>query len=106
MMFRRGLKKKSELRSRPEVSRAVGNAVEALEGRVLLAGSGLAGAYFNNATLSGSALATRVDKTVNFNWSGSPGVSGIGADNFSVRWTGQVLPRYTGAYTFLTNSDD
>jgi hypothetical protein len=86
--------------------RAAEGAVEALEGRMMLAGSGLAGAYFNNTGLSGTAVATRIDKTVNFNWSGSPGVSGIGADNFSVRWTGQVNPRYTGAYTFLTNSDD
>ncbi|HEY7117849.1 MAG TPA: PA14 domain-containing protein [Tepidisphaeraceae bacterium] len=73
---------------------------------MLLASSGLAGAYFNNVNLSGSAVATRIDKTVNFNWGGTPGVSGIGADNFSVRWTGQVNPRYTGLYTFLTNSDD
>ena len=72
----------------------------------MLAGSGLAGAYFNNANLSGSPVATRIDKTVNFAWSGSPGVSGVGADNFSVRWTGQVSPKYTGLYTFLTRSDD
>src|SRR5690348_8381210 len=105
MLFRRR-SIASSLRPRPDITRAANSALEGLEGRVLLAGSGLAGAYFNNANLSGSPVATRIDKTVNFAWSGSPGVSGIGADNFSVRWTWQVNPRYTGAYTFLTNSDD
>lgn len=104
MMFRRGMKK--SVRSESVMRAAATGAVEVLEGRVLLAGSGLAGAYFNNANLSGTAAGTRIDKTVNFVWSGTPGVSGVGADNFSVRWTGQVNPRYTGAYTFLTNSDD
>jgi hypothetical protein len=79
---------------------------EMLEHRVLLAGTGLAGAYFNNINLTGTAAATRIDKTVDFAWSGAPGVGGLGADNFSVRWSGQVLPKYTGTYTFITRSDD
>jgi hypothetical protein len=43
---------------------------------------------------------------VNFTWgTGSPaGV--VKPDNFSVRWTGQVLAPVTGSYTFVTVSDD
>nr|WP_243861062.1 PA14 domain-containing protein [Cellulomonas uda] len=36
---------------------------------------------------------------------GAP-VSGIGADTFSVRWSGSVVPRYSQTYTFATTSDD
>src|SRR5258706_1567216 len=88
------------------VERACRFAVEGLEDPVLLSSTGLAGAYFNNPTLTGNPVATRIDKTVNFVWSGSPGVTGVGADNFSVRWTGQVKPLYTGLYYFTTRSDD
>ena len=43
---------------------------------------------------------------VNFDWgTGSPDPS-IGADTFSVRWTGQVQPQYSETYTFYTTSDD
>src|SRR5689334_2850709 len=79
--------------------------VEELEQRVLLASNGLAGVYYNNTGLTGSPVAARVDPTVNFIWSGSP-ASGVNADNFSVRWSGQLLPRYSGAYSFITTSDD
>jgi titin len=49
---------------------------------------------------------TEVDPTINFNWGGnSPGGS-LGAQNFAVRWTGQVLAKYSETYTFTTNSDD
>src|SRR5436305_10704745 len=79
--------------------------IEGLENRLLLAGNGLAGVYYNSADLSGSPVAARVDPTVNFIWSGSPAAK-VNADNFSVRWSGQVVSRYSGLYTFLTSSDD
>jgi len=48
----------------------------------------------------------RVDATIAFQWgSGSPDPS-IGADTFTVRWTGQVEPQYSETYTFYTNTDD
>lgn len=69
-------------------------------------GTGLKGEYFNNMTLSGSPVLTRTDATVNFNWgTGNPG-SPINNDNFSVRWSGQLLPLYSENYTFTTRSDD
>jgi mono/diheme cytochrome c family protein len=67
--------------------------------------SGLVGSYFNNATLTGMPVLTRVE-AVNFNWgSGSPG-AGVNADNFSVRWTGKLAPGSSGSYRFQTYADD
>ncbi len=69
-------------------------------------GMGLKGEYYDNMDLTNLKLA-RIDPTVNFNWgSGSPDSSSIAADTFSVRWTGQVQPRYTETYTFYTSTDD
>jgi len=68
---------------------------------------GLVGNYFNNMTLSGSPAGTRVDTSVNFDWgTGTTGVAGVGADNFSVRWTGSLRAPSTGSYQFQTQSDD
>lgn len=68
-------------------------------------GTGLYGEYFDNKNLSNRKL-TRTDGTVNFNWgSGSPDAL-IGADTFSVRWTGWVHAPSSGSYTFYTTSDD
>lgn len=68
---------------------------------------GLSGDFFNNTTLTNPVTATRIDNSVNFNWgAGSPGVAGIGTDNFSVRWTGSLRAPATGAYKFQTVSDD
>ncbi len=68
------------------------------------AGAGWAGAYFANTSLSGAPIG-RLDPTINFSWgSGSP-TTGIGSDNFSVRWTGQLTPAKTGTYTFYTQAD-
>jgi uncharacterized protein YkwD len=68
-------------------------------------GTGLAAAYYNNRTLSGTPL-NRTDATVNFNWGTAAPLAGVGSDNFSVRWTGYVQPRYSESYTFYTTSDD
>ncbi|MEJ7654994.1 MAG: PA14 domain-containing protein, partial [Chloroflexia bacterium] len=50
---------------------------------------GLGGQYYDNQDLT-TLKVTRTDPVVNFNWgTGSPDPT-IGADSFSVRWTGQV----------------
>jgi hypothetical protein len=68
-------------------------------------GSGLTGDYFSGTTLTTKVL-TRTDATVDFQWNtAAPGV-GVPADNYSVRWTGQVSPRFSGSTTFYTSSDD
>lgn len=68
-------------------------------------GTGLRGEYFNSANLSGTSV-QRLDGTVNFDWASGRPMTGIAADNFSVRWTGQVLAPLAGSYQFQTVSDD
>ena len=68
-------------------------------------GTGLLGQYYNGLNFDSLQL-TRIDPTVDFDWSfGSPGGS-IETDRFSVRWTGKVQPKYSEAYTFYIRSDD
>ena len=48
----------------------------------------------------------RLDPVVNFNWvAGSPDPS-VNADNFAVRWTGEIEAPASGPYTFYTQTDD
>jgi hypothetical protein len=68
-------------------------------------GRGLTGEYYDNADFTALAL-VRTDGPVDFDWgTGSPDPS-IGADTFSVRWTGQVQALYGETTTFYTVSDD
>lgn len=68
-------------------------------------GTGLRGEYFYRNNLSGT-LFTRTDATVNFDWgSGSPSFL-LRRDDFSIRWTGVVQPRFSGNYTFYGTSSD
>ena len=68
-------------------------------------GTGLSGSYFDNANFTGASV-TRIDPSIDFSWgSGSP-AAGVGADTFSVRWTGQIEAPHSGTYTFYTQSDE
>jgi hypothetical protein len=70
--------------------------------------NGLTAQYYNdpgNGTHFATLVLTRIDSTINFNWSGSP-ASGVKSDNFSVRWTGRVEAPVSGTYRFSTVSDD
>lgn len=74
-------------------------------------GTGLAATFYTSSyDLTGPSVNT-LDSTVNFNTSlgGTTtvwGVPNVNADNFSVRWTGQVKAPVDGNYTFTTISDD
>ena len=68
-------------------------------------GDGLKAEYFNNQNFTDLQL-TRTDTTVDFNWGDGAPDPTIGADTFSVRWTGQIEPRYSETYTFQTTTDD
>jgi chitodextrinase/lysophospholipase L1-like esterase len=72
--------------------------IEPLEPRALLAGSGLAGAYFDRPDLS-VTKAARIDSRVNFDFNAEP-VPGVGND-FSARWVGRVEPRFSEQYRFI-----
>ncbi len=66
---------------------------------------GLQAVYYDNENFTGPQV-TRVDTTLNFNWQDGSPVAGIGADTFSVRWTGSITPKYSELYTFVANADD
>lgn len=70
--------------------------------------NGIKGEYFANNALTGTPAQTRIDNNVNFNWgSGSPfpGTT-FPVDNFSVRWTGKIIPRHSQTYRFYLNVYD
>jgi RHS repeat-associated protein len=68
--------------------------------------SGLRGEYFDNQDLTGHKL-TKFDSQVDFAWSdGQSPDPTIGADSFSVRWSGKVRAVKTGTHEFYTYSDD
>jgi hypothetical protein len=68
-------------------------------------GIGLRADYYDNIDFTGARL-RRLDPVISFDWgSGAPDPS-MGADQFSVRWIGQVQPRFSETYTFYTLSDD
>jgi parallel beta-helix repeat protein len=67
--------------------------------------NGLNAVYYDNIDFSGSTV-TRTDPTIDFSWENNPPAAGIGNDYYSVRWTGQIEPRYSENYTFSTVSDD
>ncbi len=70
------------------------------------AGTGLTGDYYTATNFTGTKT-SRVDATVDFDWgASSPGFGGLGTNNFSIRWSGQVEPRYDGLYTFYVTADD
>ncbi|PYU13500.1 MAG: beta-glucosidase [Acidobacteria bacterium] len=67
--------------------------------------SGLNAEYFANINLSGDAALKRVDPIVSFEWNNvSPG-PGLPAQNFSVRWTGKLVPPVDGDYRLGMDTD-
>ena len=70
-------------------------------------GTGLAGAYYANQTLSfnGTPILRRVDPALNFNWTAGGPDPSVGATNYTVRWTGTVQPQYSETYTFSVTAD-
>ena len=76
-----------------------------LVGQPPSSGDGFLATYFDDMDLTGPSL-TRVDPTINFDWGGGSPDPAIGPDQFSVRWTGKLMPRFAENYTFYTASDD
>jgi glucose/arabinose dehydrogenase len=74
-------------------------------------GDGLLGNYRNAKNPQGDGFSSpviilRIDPQINFDWGGGSPGAGIGNDNFTVRWEGEVLPQFTERYTFYTTIDD
>ena len=67
---------------------------------------GLKAEYFDNIDLKGAPVVTRVDKQVDFDFSGVAPAPGLGSQNFSVRWTGSITPSQSGSYSIGFTGDD
>ncbi len=59
---------------------------------------GLKSEYFNNGTLSGQPLFVSTDSLIDKNWSDKAPRNDMDDDNFSVRWTGELVPDKTAVY--------
>ncbi len=54
--------------------------------------NGLQAEYYNNMKLEGKPAVSRIDKQLDFDWPWSP-AEGVNDDQFSVRWTGYLIPQ-------------
>jgi beta-glucosidase len=83
-----------------------------------MAQAGLKGEYFRGRDFTGQPVMTRVDSRVAFRWDrGSPTDDlvaqgelapdrALPADNFCIRWTGQLTPPTSGRYELSVGADD
>ena len=69
------------------------------------AGTGLKAEYFDNPEPSGVPVLTRNDPLIDFDSGESPMPSANGK-RLSVRWTGQLVPAYSGKYELGVQADD
>lgn len=70
-------------------------------------GTGLFARYYNTKNLSDLKSAQVDTNPIKYDWGQlAPPGSGVGVDNFSIRWTGLVQAQRTDNYTFHTLTDD
>jgi hypothetical protein len=69
------------------------------------AGSGVKGEYYKDMELKTLVL-TRTDPGINMNWGAAAPDPKVPAENFSVRWTGELEVPFTADWTFTANCDD
>ena len=68
---------------------------------------GFLGEYFADMDLSGTPAHERTDERIEFDWGAGEPAPGIPADQFSVRWTGDLGPLATaGEAVFAVTGDD
>jgi hypothetical protein len=67
--------------------------------------NGLRVEYFSDPNL-GMKLFESVDSIINYGWVHDSPDDRVPNDDFSVRWTGRIRPRYSERYTFYIVSDD
>ena len=64
-------------------------------------GNGLKATYFNDDSLTQEVI-RRNDKEINFEWGAQAPHPLVNPSPFSVRWEGQLLPKFSETYTFST----
>jgi hypothetical protein len=63
--------------------------------------------YFANPALAGVPTATRCEATIDHAWgTDGPADTGVGTDNYSVRWSGTIDVVADTSYTFTATADD
>ncbi|MEZ5357716.1 MAG: glycoside hydrolase family 3 C-terminal domain-containing protein [Candidatus Zixiibacteriota bacterium] len=68
---------------------------------------GLLGEYFDNVTLSGTPVFTRIDRAVQFHWSlFSPDPERLAYDFYSVRWSGVLTAPVSGTFKIGIEGND
>jgi outer membrane protein OmpA-like peptidoglycan-associated protein len=68
-------------------------------------GNGIKGDYFLGTDFEKFVL-SRLDASIDFDWEEQPPAAGMPAENFSVRWTGWLVPPASGRYLFHVTVDD
>lgn len=69
-------------------------------------GKGLYAEYYSNKEFKGIPVFTRFDSLVNFSWGTAAPDPRLPKDNFSVVWTGRLIPVVTGIYELQLKTDD
>jgi len=62
--------------------------------------------YFGNPWLVGPASLVRDEADINYDWGDGAPVPQVGADDFSIRWTGTINFSESATYTFYAEADD
>jgi hypothetical protein len=70
-----------------------------------LSAGGLFGTYYENQWFYGSPAFSRIDPSINFDWS-TGRVTTDASDFVSIRWTGKLAVSSSDLYTFYTTADD
>ena len=68
--------------------------------------SGLKGEYFQPLIPAGQPAVTRNDKQLDFNWTLFPPDTALNLDQYSVRWTGQLISPESGSYQIGLDGND
>ena len=68
--------------------------------------TGMIGQYFDNMNLESKPVLTRIDSIINFRWGEKSPASEVPNDQFSVRWTGKIIPPETRVFSLGTRTDD
>jgi beta-glucosidase len=82
----------------PTIERAPSSVLRAADGR-----TGLTASYFTGRLVEGTPLFTTLDSVVDADWKDGSPRGDLGADDFSVRWTGTFVPPRTGSYRLGLN---
>ncbi|MCL5130016.1 glycoside hydrolase family 3 protein [Algibacter sp. L4_22] len=60
--------------------------------------SGLKGEYYTKSNFEGEPVLTQTDSVIDFIWTPKRPIKDFKSDVFSVRWTGNIIPKQTGLY--------